>query len=92
MLHGVDELAAKTAAAAAFVSVLSEGRADKVHSPSAVLRALVWHRWSVDFKQQVSSSCSGWGWMVRGVGLFTSQDAHELYHVLLTTLEEEAVS
>ena len=33
-------------------TVLSEEE-DGIHSPAAVLRALIWHRWTIDHQQQV---------------------------------------
>ena len=38
--------------------VLSE-EGEGVHSPTAVLRALIWHRWTIDHQQQVHAAVPG---------------------------------
>lgn len=79
----------------ALVIALNERR-EVTESPAEVLRALVWHRWNLDdFQQQVLCAsyhpeCHPPGIMV--VECFCVQDTHEVYHVLLTTLDEEMVS
>ena len=77
-------------------AVLAGGHSGVVHSPIEVLQSLVAHHWTIDFQQQVRRGGRVWGMrrnrkMRDKVVVFFPQDAHELYHVLLMTLEEEMV-
>lgn len=71
-------------------AVLAGGHSGVVHSPIEVLQSLVAHHWTIDFQQQVRR-VGRVERMRNEVVVFFSQDAHELYHVLLMTLEEEMV-
>ena len=74
-------------------AVLAGGHSGVVHSPIEVLQSLVAHHWTIDFQQQVRrvGRVERMRKMRNEVVMFFSQDAHELYHVLLMTLEEEMV-
>lgn len=76
------------------LAALSEGRTGVI-SPAPVLQALAWHCWSLDHQQQVGPL----PFLPHSISFHLSssyaatslQDAHELYHVFLTTLSEEMV-
>ena len=73
-------------------AVLAGGHSGVVHSPVEVLQSLVAHHWTIDFQQQVRAGVGRKKRRMRDkVAVLFCQDAHELYHVLLMTLEEEMV-